>query len=474
MGKFMEHATSVMKQYADKVAFLNEKREMTHGELDRESGQIYAWLKKQGIGREDFVQIVLPRGPECIAALMGVLRAGAAFLISEKGYPEKRIEFMRRDAGAKIVLEEDTYRQILREEEPLPGYEETSPHDAAFACYTSGSTGTPKGILHEYGTLDLMQHTVPLETSYGDNPHMLVTSMSFILSFVDIVNAFHYLRPMYIVSSEMLRDVTAMSRLMEEKQAYSSTMSPSYWRLCNKPGLPLKKVIVAGEPARGIYHEGENLVIRNFYSLTEAACCILGMELDRPYEDAPLGMPIIDALDVHLENPDGSRVEGPGEGELCLNNTYMRCYINLPEKTQEIIRNGVFHTGDIARRMEDGTYFLIGRKDDMFKINGNRVEPGEIEGAVQKITGLKTVVAKGFDVEGRSFICLYYLRSEAVERNLLDGENLKADISALSEMLPRYMLPTYYIPLEKMPLNDSGKIARRLLSAPELKDVAGE
>ncbi|MBR3457721.1 MAG: AMP-binding protein, partial [Selenomonadaceae bacterium] len=83
MGKFMEHATSVMKQYADKVAFLNEKREMTHGELDRESGQIYAWLKKQGIGREDFVQIVLPRGPECIAALMGVLRAGAAFLISE-------------------------------------------------------------------------------------------------------------------------------------------------------------------------------------------------------------------------------------------------------------------------------------------------------------------------------------------------------------------------------------------------------
>lgn len=279
---------------------------------------------------------------------------------------------------------------------------------------------------------------------------------------------------MYIVSSEMLRDVTAMSRLMEEKQAYSSTMSPSYWRLCNKPGLPLKKVIVAGEPARGIYHEGENLVIRNFYSLTEAACCILGMELDRPYEDAPLGMPIIDALDVHLENPDGSRVEDPGERELCLNNTYMRCYINLPEKTQEIIRNGVFHTGDIARRMEDGTYFLIGRKDDMFKINGNRVEPGEIEGAVQKITGLKTVVAKGFDVEGRSFICLYYLRSEAVERNLLDGENLKADISALSEMLPRYMLPTYYIPLEKMPLNDSGKIARRLLSAPELKDVAGE
>lgn len=181
MGKFMEHATSVMKQYADKVAFLNEKREMTHGELDRKSGQIYAWLKKQGIGREDFVQIVLPRGPECIAALMGVLRAGAAFLISEKGYPEKRIEFMRRDAGAKIVLEEDTYRQILREEDPLPGYEETSPHDAAFACYTSGSTGTPKGILHEYGTLDLMQHTVPLETSYGDNPHMLVTSMSFML-----------------------------------------------------------------------------------------------------------------------------------------------------------------------------------------------------------------------------------------------------------------------------------------------------
>ena len=84
MEKFMERAMGVMKQYADKVAFLNEKREMTYRELCRESGQIYAWLKKQGIGREDFVQIVLPRGPECIAALLGVLRAGAAFLLSEQ------------------------------------------------------------------------------------------------------------------------------------------------------------------------------------------------------------------------------------------------------------------------------------------------------------------------------------------------------------------------------------------------------
>lgn len=165
---------------------------------------------------------------------------------------------------------------------------------------------------------------------------------------------------------------------------------------------------------------------------------------------------------------DGNFVEGPGQGVLYVENVYMRGYVNLPEMTKNVFIGDLFCTGDICRRDENGDYYVVGRSDDMFKINGNRIEPAEIEAAVKRCTGLNQAVAKGFNENGRSYICVYYLKKDAMDLGIFDKGALTTDLSSLKEILPQYMIPAYYVPLEAFPINENGKMVRKDLKAPEI------
>ena len=465
MSNVVKRITEVMEKYADKLAFEDENGKKTYGDIDRESGKIYAYLKEKGIGRENFVQILVPRGTAGIVAMVGVMKAGAAFVVSDTNYPQKRLEFIRNDVGVKLVLDEETYQYIMKNVESLPGYEDADVHDAAFALYTSGSTGAPKGILHEYGTWDLIMKSFPapkfITNEYREEPHIMVCSMSFGLALFEIINTFNLLWPTYIVSTTLLRNVPGLFRLIEEKKAYSITMSPSFWRLYTNPSPSLKLVMVAGESARGIYHANEYPAIYNMYGSSETGCFLFGMDLDKPYEQGPLGQPIVVEVDSHLEDKDGNRVEGLGEGEVCCRNPYLRGYINLPEKTQEAIRDGVFHTRDLARFDEEGTCILIGRIDEMVKINGQRVEPGEVEYVIRNVKGVKNAAVKGFEENGRTFLGAFYV----AEDNVTDADIL----SAVSARLPAYMIPERIVKMDALPLNANGKLDRLALTPPPLK-----
>lgn len=201
--------------------------------------------------------------------------------------------------------------------------------------------------------------------------------------------------------------------------------------------------------------------------------------LEKSFDEPPVGRPIID-IDIYLIDENENIVEGAGKGELCFVNEYVRGYINLPEQTQKAFRpmkgnpeKILFHTNDIFRRDSDGRYYVVGRIDDMMKINGNRIEPGEIEAKIKEITGLDDVMAKGFSEKDHAYIAVYFLREEAAKKGIWNGKTFSIDQEKLLKLLPSYMIPTYYVPLDAFPLNANGKMTRKGLPAPDLAAMKG-
>ena len=155
---------------------------MTYHELDVASGRVYRYLTEHGIGREDVVMILLPRSAKPFAVIVGVWKAGAAYILLETNHPAEKREFIKRDANCKLVVDEDVFGEMMQRD-VLQGYKTADPHDLSYIVYTSGTTGNPKGVLHEYGTQyfsvkRLFEKDTKQLYAYGDRV-LLATPLSF-------------------------------------------------------------------------------------------------------------------------------------------------------------------------------------------------------------------------------------------------------------------------------------------------------
>lgn len=464
--RFLERVKDIVDEYPDRVALEDYERKVTYRELEIETGKVYHYLKRTGIGKEDVVMIVLPRAIGTIACMGGILRAGACFVPLEDTYPEDRIQFIKEDSGCKLVIDQPLLDEIMKNEPYQDGYEETDLHDACYAIYTSGSTGNPKGVLHEYGNIDQNAMAEPVADGWPEYRFGLLPPYYFVAALFFIIQQLLEAGTIYIIPHEYRQDYRKLTAYILEKKLQCLFMSPSYIRIYDKPSPWLECINTGSEPANGLYYPGGTPKIRNFYAMSESGFVVLSMELDKAYDPAPVGRPYT-PVDIFILDEEGNRVEGAGMGELCFVNEYVRGYLNLPEKTKETFVDGVYHTGDLARRDEKGVYTIVGRKDEMIKINGNRIEPAEIEYRVQVQTGLEHVVAKGFVTPSRSYICVYYLKDKAKELGILDGDKLIIDREALEQVLPDYMIPAAYVGLDEFPLNANGKLNKKALAEPE-------
>ena len=441
---------------------------VSYSKIDEISAKVYEYLFNKGIGKEDFVLINLPRGVQPVMALVGIWKAGAACTIVEENYAPERVEFIRKDCGCKAEINSENWEEIMRLE-GKKGYIIADEHDAAFAIYTSGTTGNPKGVLHEYGDITRCVQSVkisPDEVLVNKNEHgALVAPLNFIASMLFLIYVLYdgveLEKPkLYIVSYATLKNPIALKKFMLEKTISLTFLTPSYIRmLSGSTGPFLKTIIVGSEPANNIYLKNVKAV--NTYTMSETCFLVSMFKIDKAYETCPIGKPPFD-LEIKLLDEDGNEVKNGETGEICFDNPYFRGYMNLPKETERAKAFGVYHTGDLAKINSDGNYVLLGRNNDMIKINGNRIEPAEIEAAVKEVLGVKWVAVRGFNEGNQSYICAYYI------------ENVDFDIEQVREKLlnrlPYYMLPAYFMKINEIPLKATGKLDRKALPAPDAKD----
>lgn len=479
MKRFIDRIGDVISRYRYRTAFTDGKETLTYLELETESAKIYRYLKDRGIGKEQFVTILMPRNIHFFSCMLGVWKAGAAYTMMEEGYPAERIAYIQKNCKSILTIDQALVTKILAECEPLYGHEETDLHDAAYAVYTSGSTGNPKGVLHEYGNVDQCASITPEQDSYPETVFAYSAALNFVAAQLYLIDATLSAKTVFLISGSLLRDLDALQKTLEDQRIESIFFPPSFLRHYEKPARFLKKIYTGSAPANDIYFEGGPAVEHN-YAMSETGFFVFQYILDRAYDIAPLGKPTLPIGDILLRE-DETVVEKAGEqGELCFVNDYIRGYIDLPEQTAHAFRKSpldpsvrIFHTGDMAYRDEEGRYYIAGRIDDMMKIDGNRIEPAEIEAAIKKLTGLEDVMVRGFQ-DTRAYVAAYFIEKEAAQKGLWDGSKLSIDRESLTKKLPYYMVPTYFIPVKEFPKNANGKFVRKQLPAPDITKYFAE
>ena len=436
---------------------------ITYAKLDELSGRVYAYLSGNGIGKEDFVLINLPRGIMPVIAMIGVWKSGAAWALVEDTYAPERIEFIRNDCGCKLELSTANWEEVMNTA-PKSGYVTADDHDAAYAIYTSGTTGNPKGVLHEYGNLSRAIDSIAIngETPFtGKDRIALLAPMNFVASVIVILKALSICGgKIFVVGYATIKNPMALKKFFLEKRISITFLTPSYVRMLgNQTGPFLRMLFVGSEPANNIYNKNVDLI--NIYAASESGFAVGVFPIDKSYETCPIGKPEIDCK-INLITEDGEEAKDGEIGELCFDNPYVRGYMNLPEETEKAFKNGFYRTGDLARVDENGNYVLLGRSGDMIKINGNRIEPAEIEASVKQVLGVEWAAARGFEENGKSYLCAYYIEDIEVDNDKMREE--------LSKRLPYYMIPAYYMKIDKVPLKPNGKMDRKALPQPDASD----
>ncbi len=425
-------------------------------EVDDLSDRIHAFLMKHDIGKDDVVLIHLERSARSVIAVLGVAKTGAAFVLVESGAAAERVNYIRWDCSTKFELNEENWSEAVSCE-PEREYAVPDDHDLAVCVYTSGTGGAPKGVMHEYGQLKLemisemredgtWRETV--QTRWG-----LISPLNFVASLKIIVHFLYCGGHLYVIDYDTARNPFKLNAFLLMHRVNEMFPSPSFLRLSGDETGPFMQCIYTGaEPANNIALKNCELV--NTYTMSESFFTISEFVITRPYDVVPIGKPLF-ALDIRLVDEARNTAADGETGEICFYNPYCRGYINCEAENRMHFTDGYFYTGDLAV-YRDGQLILKGRNDDMVKINGNRIEPAEIEAACKKAFGLTWCAARGFEEEAT--VALYY-----TDKVTIDGVQARAK---LERVLPYYMIPSYFIQIDDVPLTASGKMDRNALKLP--------
>ncbi|MFJ3102349.1 amino acid adenylation domain-containing protein [Streptomyces sp. NPDC086835] len=483
----------------DATAVVFEDDRLSYAELDARAERVAGWLARQGAGPGVVVAVVLPRSADLVVALTAVLRAGAAYLPVDPGYPEDRIAFMLDDARPVAVLTDTATLGRLPgaatvltldgpEARALPAAggaaaSAVRPADPAYLIYTSGSTGRPKGVVVPHSAI--VNRLLWTQGEYGLTSADRVlqkTPSSFDVSVWEFFWPLITGATLVVARPQGHLDPQYLARLIQEQSVTTAHFVPSMLRaFLAEPEAAgcagLTRVLCSGEAltpelVRGFHGLfGGAVELHNLYGPTEAAVDVTAWPCPADGADragVPIGRPVWNTsayvLDAALRP-----VPAGVPGELYLAGPQLaHGYLGRQGLTSERFvadpygppGTRMYRTGDLARRDADGVIEYLGRTDDQVKIRGFRIEPGEIEGVLAQHPGVReaaVVARRDLGTDGDPVLVAY-------TTGTADAPELRHHLAG---SLPEHMVPSAFVVLDALPLTPSGKLDRRALPAPE-------
>ncbi|MGH3958723.1 amino acid adenylation domain-containing protein [Mycobacterium sp.] len=494
-----EMVAATAARIPDAVAVTFDDRELTYAELDRRANGLAQRLQRLGVGPDVIVPVLLDRSDDLVVALLGVLKAGGAFLPLDPAQPTHRMATMLADVPDAPVCV--TYRRHLADvptdftghrlcldlpsmasaEEAVTVVAPTGSTNLAYVIYTSGSTGTPKGALNTHAgirnRLLWMQDAYPLT---ADDRVLHKTPMSFDPFVWEIFWPLITGARVVIAKPEGHKDASYLVRTITEQGVTTMHFVPSLLRrFLAAPGVAgcvgLRRVFCSGEALpydlRDRFLATLDAELYNLYGPTEAAIDVTHFHCRRGISDplVPIGRPIAN-IRIHLLDAHREPVPVGVPGELFIGGVGVgRGYLNRPDTTAASFVADPFggdspgllyRTGDLARYLPDGNFEYLGRIDNQVKIDGFRIEPGEVEAALAKHPAVaENAVVAGNDSHGHTLLVAHIVAVEGAAPSTTELRRF------LLELLPAAMVPAAFHVTDALPLTSSGKIDRRALMA---------
>jgi amino acid adenylation domain-containing protein len=473
------------------LAVCDDGTSLTYAELDAEAARIAGQLLARGAGPGDFVAVCLPRTPQSIAALLAVLKCGAAYVPLDPAYPAARIAMIVEDAAPVCVLTERALRDRVPIGAPLLELDAqpsppigaapiapvaSDPQDAVYAIFTSGSTGRPKGVVVEQANLlNMVDWKID---AYRLSPRDRLSHLAgqgFDASVFEIWPALAAGASLHLVPDEARLSAEALQQWLLDRRitiAFAPTLLAE--ALAERPwpdDTSLRALNIGGEAMRRHPARSLPFACHNLYGPTECTVATSAYVLPRAggVEGAPpIGRPIanvqIHLLDEHLHPvPPGS------PGELCIaGRGVARGYLGRAELSAErFVPNPfgagrLYRSGDLARWRSDGELEFLGRNDQQVKLRGYRIELGEIEAVLLGHADVAEAVVCLRRFGGEDRLAAYLVSAAAAPQAAV----LRA---YLDERLPAYMVPSAFVMLDRLPLNAHGK--RDLAALPDPLDA---
>ena len=456
-AKFIIRLLDSFKANEDKMAVVdqNGQRQTTYKDLFTMACRVVGYLQQKNYPPHSFIGICLPASMEYLASEIGIWLAGHAIVPMGDKYPKDRIDYIMHHCESPLLINEDVIQAMMKIE-PTENYILPNENDVNALFYTSGSTGTPKGVLHDFHSLDfavtfdleLMQTVSPLTLGVTSPPYFVASRFYF--SALLLGGKVHF------PSTTVIKDISLLENYVERHEVTFIFLTPSVLRYFHNQSSCLQVLLTGSERLADIAPNNSYRLIHTF-GQTETFGPLLYFEVDKLYDNTPMGKahPTFEALVVD-ENGESVKLGEPGE--LCFKGIFARCYYKDEELTSHLYRGGMLHTKDIVRQLPDGNLIYFNRQDWMVKINGQRVEPSEVESALRSFDGVDDAVVKGFTMKDRQFLCAYYIANDNISEDTIRA--------CLHTKLPDYMVPAYFVRMDSFPLLPNGKTDRKSLLAP--------